>query len=340
MLRARAAVLLLAPALPSCRANPAAEALSAGEDRTEGEAARAPRSPEEVRLAAFRRAIDEAGAFLREADLAAARDRLERLRGRAVPPEVSAALDALEILLEAREWEARLAGACRAEPVRSVVEAGDPILVRLKFSNPGPSEIRVAPLEGEGGARALVTLSVRFLERRPDGTDYRESFTDVFSFPAFALGPGEETERLRNVPPPAEAAFALRDYEIAAEVRPVRFAAGGKHLPLRGIPLSPCSVRVYPRGYGAIAAAPYAALRKALAAADPTYDRHVLVAAALVPPGERERAIATCVEALFTGEPRRRRSAAAALRLLCGRDDLPPDPDVWRSLPSLTPAAR
>lgn len=339
MLRAREAILLLAPVVSACRASPASEVALPGEDRPGGEERALP-SPEEVRLAAFRRAIDEAGGFLRDGDLAAARDRLERLRGKAAPRELSAAIDALGTLLEAREWEGRLALTCRAEVARSVVEAGDPIQVRLRFSNPGPSPIRIAPI-GEGGeGPALATLSVRFLERRSDGTDYRESSTDAFSFPALELEPGEETERLRSVPTPAEAPFALRDYEIAAELRPVRFEAGGVPIPLRGIRLSSCSARVYPRGYGAIEAGPQAALRKALASPDPAYDRHVLVAAALVPPEERREAIATCVATLFQGDPRRRRSAAAALRLLSGRDDLPPDPALWRGLPGITPAAR
>jgi hypothetical protein len=287
-----------------------------------------PLSVEPARAAIARRAIDEAARWIREGDPDAARDRLDRLRAGGVPAELSPVVDGIAALLEAGEWKARLEGSCVLEPVAAVVEAGEPARLRLRLRNDGDCAIALLPSTRAGPA-AIAALELSFVERRADGTDLRERATRAFPLEALELPAGGEVSVIEDLPTSEEAPFALREYAVAVELRPSRFAAGGKELPLARVRLAPCAFRLCPRGYRAVAERPLESLRRALRSGPGRFDRHVLLAAAFVPEPERAEAVAACRLALAGPEPARRRSAAAALRILLGRDDLPPDPDLW-----------
>ncbi len=288
-----------------------------------------PSSEEAVREALVRRAIDEAARFLREGDLEAARDRVERLQGGEAPAELAPTIRGLAALLEGEEWRARLESGARLEPASEVVEAGEPMRLALRVRNDGP--VPVSFPGGEGGRGGAGIFDITFVERRVDGTDFRERESRPFTIGPLEVAAGGEASVLQEIPTPPGAAYALREVEVAAELRPASFEAGGTGLPLHRVRFRPCRIRVCPPGYRGVAERPLESLRLALSSPSPRFDRHVLLAAAFVSDAEREEAVAACAVALSGADPRRQRGAAAALRILLRRDDLPPDPDLWRA---------
>jgi hypothetical protein len=113
-------------------------------------------------------------------------------------------------------------------------------------------------------------------------------------------------------------------YRISGSLRPSVVLAGERE-DYRSIPLPEVVIRVMPRNFEPIAKEPLTSLRKALTKQAPV---HLLVAAELLPAGDRPAAIETLVEALRVGAGPMERSILASLRRIAPVE-LPLDPGAW-----------
>lgn len=281
------------------------------------------------RDAAFVATIEEISRLLRDGAGPEAARRLEAVRSNEVPEAYAPAVEALGDWLLAVEVEEALSATSRVEVPRTEIAAGERIHAKVTLVNPGPHTIRLSPkARGSDAPRGILTVT--FQEWGPLGARGEASVPVRFDPPEAVIGPGESVWREVPIDTPKDAPFALLEVRLAATLIPARVEAGKRPIPVRRLEVSPAVVRVFPPGWEGIAAGPLDALRKALRATSPTYDRHVLTAAALVSPADREEALRACIEALDLSNPRRQASAMAALQYLTGRTDLPFEPTVWR----------
>ncbi|MCE9637637.1 MAG: hypothetical protein K8T90_18210 [Planctomycetes bacterium] len=189
----------------------------------------------------------------------------------------------------------------RAVPVKDVVTDGDPAPVRIVLRNLSTAELRSPRREGDS-SDALFVLQIS----REDRDVYGNVKTSEFTLRApvtqdLAIPPGGE----RDVSVTIGADLVKLSHEgfsvfrIAGSFRPVAIRVGETEF-FDALPIEPAIVRVFQKGYEPMAVDPLASLRKAVAKRSPP---HVLVAAELLAPSEREEGREVLRGAIEKDEP-------------------------------------
>ncbi len=135
------------------------------------------------------------------------------------------------------------------------------------------------------------------------------------------LGPGQAWREQTELPLEASAfeGSALWRVELGVRLRPDGAVLDGEELPLDEVRFQPGEILAFPAGWKPLAADPLASLEQAASLEAPQADRHVLVAAALLRPGQRRQGMETLIRTLeTTRHATRARTAVAALAFLAG----------------------
>ncbi|MCH2101037.1 MAG: hypothetical protein MK209_03845 [Planctomycetes bacterium] len=142
---------------------------------------------------------------------------------------------------------------------------------------------------------------------------------------------GEEIEARLLLPLglPGEASAVWR-VRLAATIRMDGIAIDGEDLPVSKVRLAPASFLVVPGNWEQLAADPFGSLNRLIRMPGAEVDRHVLIAAAMVPRARYAEAVNLLIEG-FEIAPNLRRldTMMAALRFLTGRD-FQENPILWK----------
>jgi len=182
------------------------------------------------------------------------------------------------------------------------------------------------------GARSSLHFDVRYTEYAADGTMVDDRLTWTVAVGRdLSLEPGGratfplELDTLAQNP----GATALRTYEISAVLYPAEIRVGDENLP-GVVRFKPKTVRVFPRNYEHLKKDPVARLAEAVRKRSAV---HLPLAAALVLPADRERALEVLRAALWAEgaeapDDRTAIAACVAARVLSGIV-LRPEPRLW-----------
>lgn len=218
---------------------------------------------------------------------------------------------------------------------RDAFAIGDPITGEVVLANlsAGPLEILDRPRAGGATATpSVLRFEVGYVEYAPNGAVVRDLITwNVEVGRDVILAPGERFSfPLRLATDEHNPGGAtLRTYDIEASLYPAEIRAGDEAIP--GIVRFEKRVaRVFPRNFEHLRRDPAGRIAEAIAKRSPP---HLPLAAALVPPADRGRALAEILRALeTTGESAPDQATlvacCVAARILTGRD-LPAEPALW-----------
>lgn len=117
---------------------------------------------------------------------------------------------------------------------------------------------------------------------------------------------------------------------LAATIRVDGIVIDGEELPVAKVRLAPASFLVVPGNWEQLAEDPFGSLDRLIQLPNAEVDRHVLIAAAMVPRARRDKAIDLLIDG-FEVAPNLRRldTMMAALRFLTGRD-FQENPILWK----------
>ncbi len=177
----------------------------------------------------------------------------------------------------------------RAVPDRDAVADGDVATLRVVFRNLSSDRL-VIPRTASSSSEALLLLGLTrsdydvYGNTRTSEQRLRHTLADDLSIP-----PGGEREIVLKL---SDALSTLRHQgfsliEVSGTFRPVVLQVGESEF-FDALPVAPASLHVFQKGYEDVAAAPFEALRKAIAKRSPP---HLLVAAELLPPSDRLAAL-------------------------------------------------
>jgi hypothetical protein len=201
----------------------------------------------------------------------------------------------------------------RALPEKDVVADGEPIAVRIEFSNLSSTLLSV-PRSQKGASDATVVLTLV----REDIDVFGNSRRSEFTIPApvredLTLSPGQSFET-RLVVPPGMAGLQHQGFsviELSGVFRPIVMRVGESEF-FDAIPIERARVRIFQKGFEPLAEDPLGSLRKAVAKRSPP---HLLIAAELVAPIDRPEARAV-LEAAKPKDPELGTAIDAALARL------------------------
>ncbi len=218
---------------------------------------------------------------------------------------------------------------------RDAFAIGDPITGEVVLANlsAGPLEILDRPRAGGATATpSVLRFEVGYVEYAPNGAVVRDLITwNVEVGRDVILAPGERFSfPLRLATDEHNPGGAtLRTYDIEASLYPAEIRAGDEAIP-GVVRFEKRVARVFPRNFEHLRRDPAGRIAEAIAKRSPP---HLPLAAALVPPADRGRALAEILRALeTTGESAPDQATlvacCVAARILTGRD-LPAEPALW-----------
>lgn len=145
----------------------------------------------------------------------------------------------------------------------------------------------------------------------------------------FQIGEHIETELPLPLGSPGETSAVWR-VRLAATIRVDGIVIDGEELPVAKVRLAPASFLVVPGNWEQLAEDPFGSLDRLIRIPNAEVDRHVLIAAAMVPRARQTEAIDLLIEG-FEAAPNLRRldTMMAALRFLTGRD-FQENPILWK----------
>lgn len=253
-------------------------------------------------------------AYLREdfdECLATVRDCLSR----GVPADVDRELRTLQYDAKRRLVNRKVLRA-RALPVRDVVAMGEPGEVDLLLRNLAPVEVRIPRTVGDSSPSSFFLDVVR-QDWDVYGNVRSESRKETLPLAEDVVLPPGGEKRIRwsvETPEPERRHLGFTILRVGGVLHPAGITVGSEPL-YAGVELETGEVRAFPPGFEPLAADPLASLGKAwrLGARE-----HLLVAAGLVAPADRDRAVGELVS--FLGEDRSPATVTVmgALRLLTG----------------------
>ena len=214
---------------------------------------------------------------------------------------------------------------------------GEPISGEVLLVNLSGRKLSIYDLPRDGsrrgeGARSSLHFDVRYTEFAADGTlvDDRLTWTvavgrDVILEPGGRAAFPLDLDTMAQNP----GASALRTYEISAVLYPAEIRVDDENLP-GVVRFKPRIVRVFPRNYEHLKKDPVGRLAEAVRKRSAV---HLPLAAALVPPADRERAlevlrIALWAEGSEAPDDRTAVAVCVAARVLTGFESAP-EPKLW-----------
>jgi hypothetical protein len=214
---------------------------------------------------------------------------------------------------------------------------GEPVTGEVLLVNLSPQEIAIDDLPRDGsrrgdGARSSLHFEVRYAEHAADGSLVRDRLTWTVALGRdLKIAPGARAAFPLDLDTAAQGAggTALRIYEIEATLYPAELRAGDERL-TGTVKFKPRIVRVFPRNYEHLKRDPVGRLGEAIRKRSPV---HLPLAAGLVAPADRDRALDVLRSALFaTGDAAPDAPTAVAIcvaaRILTG-EELAPEPRRW-----------
>jgi len=257
----------------------------------------------------------------------------------APPPAAPRAPPAAELLDNQGRLGLRL---LRAGAARAALEAQSRLVVPegpLTFGVEVPLEVRLAhPLLEDvellaPAAGPLLLLRVEIQRWLPLGNRERLEANPVVRLrgPVLVPADGSWSSQARQPLGAAGDPASLWQVTLAATVRCDGIRVGEEVLPVQEIALPPVRILALPPGWEDVAPKALDVLGRAASLEDPAADRHLLVAAALLAPGERPEGVRVLMASLDAGPGERRtRTILAALRWLTGQD-LGDSPVAWQA---------
>lgn len=145
----------------------------------------------------------------------------------------------------------------------------------------------------------------------------------------FQIGEQVENELPLPLGSPGETSAVWR-VRLAATIRVDGIVIDGEELPVAKVRLAPASFLVVPGNWGQLAEDPFGSLERLIRLPSAEVDRHVLIAAAMVPRARQAEAVDLLIVG-FEDAPNLRRldTMMAALRFLTGRD-FQENPILWK----------
>ena len=205
----------------------------------------------------------------------------------------------------------------RLVPEKDAVADGSPARVRLVFTNQSAATVRV-PRAEQGTSASLIVVTLT----RSDFDVFGNTRSSETTLPApiqrdLVLDPGGKFESPLDLPAAVtrltHQGFSL--IEMKAVFRPVVLRIGESEF-YESVPVEPARVRVFPAGYEQLAEDPLGSLRKAVAKRSPP---HILLAAELLAPSDRDAARAVLESAKKDDPPLAQVADAALARIRAGR---------------------
>ncbi|MAW59735.1 MAG: hypothetical protein CMJ94_02745 [Planctomycetes bacterium] len=231
-------------------------------------------------------------------------------------------------ILRARLLREQLEGSWRIEQPERPQEFGSALDARLLLPNPfgRPFEM-IEPLQGY-----IVEFDWRIERWLPFAAAEVLRHRQVAALDRlleFQIGEQIESRLPLPLGAPGEASAVWR-VRLAATIRVDGIRIDGEELPVSKVRLSPASFLVVPGNWEPLAEDPFGSLERLIAIPNAEVDRHVLVAAAMVPRARRDEAIQFLIDR-FDQAPNLRRldTMMAALRFLTGRD-FQENPILWK----------
>lgn len=197
------------------------------------------------------------------------------------------------------------------------VAFGAALALALELRNPFPDEIELLLPEGGYGLEFRYTV-MRLL---PDGThETTRQIRHVRLDELVRLAPGSTFRReLPFELGPADAASALWEVRLELRFRLAGLRLGERELPLADFEPRALELLALPPGWETLRDDPLGKLVQAAALASPLADRHLLVAAVLLPAAAHDEAVRVLAEALPAAPtPARAVTIAVALERLTG----------------------
>jgi hypothetical protein len=231
-------------------------------------------------------------------------------------------------VLRSRLIREQLESSWRIEQPRVPQEFGSVMDARLILPNPfgRPFEM-IEPVQGY-----IVELDWRIERWMPYAAAEVLSHRQIAAFGRMLeFDIGEQIESSMALPlGQAGDSSAIWRVRLAATIRIDGVVIDGEELPIGKVRLAPAVFLVVPGNWEPLAADPFGSLERLMKMPNAEVDRHVLIAAALVPAARKQEAIELLVSNLATAPNMRRLDTMmAALRYLTGRN-FQENPVLWK----------
>ncbi len=284
------------------------------------------KSPSEPLAPEALRKIQQAGESIQAENFELAESLLQSLKE--LPPSES--LTNSIQLLESRYWgkkfakEITSASTLTATPNPGTI--GQYVNIRLSLQNPGESPLRVQKKE----AALVGRLQISQMHHDAYGNSIADRDLKTFSVSGPLEIPGyEKWEQAWSIPLHNRDGIAVQEYWVLCEIRWLSLNWEGKNLLIENLQIGPTRFRAFPQGYEPIAQDPIGSLQKALANNDERFDRHLLIAALLIPEQDRKQVVPKLVSGLNQASPLRKRALMSALRSMTGNTEAGFDQNLW-----------
>jgi hypothetical protein len=206
---------------------------------------------------------------------------------------------------------------------RDLYEFGDDIELTIELENVSAGAVEIP--QRAGPSRGYILLRIAREDVDVYGNVKETVEQGRIDLPGSAvIAPGDRRRAVRVVPTGERQHDGFTIFHVSGHVRPIAIDASG-HEDFRSIPLPEVTVRVLPGNWEPLAEDPLGSIRRSLERRAPL---HLLVAAELVPAGDRDAATEALVGALREGAGPMARAVLSALRRLTG-ESLPFEPAAW-----------
>lgn len=234
---------------------------------------------------------------------------------RGVPAEMDRELRTLQYDAK-RRLVNRTVLRARVLPVRDVVAMGEPGDVELLLRNVAPVEVRIPRTVGDSSPSSFFLDVVR-QDWDVYGNVRSESRKATVPLPEDVVLPPGGEKRIRwsvATPEPERRHLGFTILKLGGVLHPAGLEAGSESL-YAAVELEPAEIRAFPPGFEPLAESPLDSLVKAwrLGARE-----HLLVAAGLVAPADRDRAVGELVSFLGDARSPATVTVLGALRLVTG----------------------